>query len=274
MQPSQENDSTTEKKFPLHILIIGAGLAGLSAAIAASTAGRRATVFESVSQLHETGAGLLITPNGSRLLNCWGVEDILEPDVTKLAGLQIHRFSGRLLAHGTAYDEDMQKYLNSPLWGMHRVDLQSGLTRRAKDVGVELILAAKVTDVDFNAPAVTLINGQRITGDLVVGADGLWSSTRSLFLGRHTPPQPTGHMAYRIVVDADKLEDNELKAYMAQPMTNLWYGPQAHAVSYPLRGGKLLNIALLVMDDLPEDIAKANGNLEEMKERFEDWDPM
>ncbi|MCJ1269938.1 hypothetical protein MMC22_009831 [Lobaria immixta] len=207
-------------------------------------------------------------------LNRWGVEDILEPDVTKLAGLRIHRFSGRLLAHGTAYDEGIQKYPNSPLWGMHRVDLQSGLARRAKDVGVELIMAAKVTAVDFNAPAVTLIDGQRITGDLVVGADGLRSSTRSLFAGRHTPPQPTGHMAYRIVVDADKLEDNELKAYIAQPMTNLWYGPQAHAVSYPLRGGKLLNIALLVMDDLPEDIAKANGNLEEMKERFEDWDPI
>lgn len=137
------------------------------------------------------------------------MENLLEPDVTKLAVLQIQRFNGRLLAHGTTYDEDIQKYLNSPL------NLQSGLARRAKDVGVDLILAAKVTDVDFNAPAVTLIHGQRITGDLVVGADGLWSSTRSLFVGRHTPPQPTGHMAYRTVVDADKLEDDELKAYMA-----------------------------------------------------------
>lgn len=66
-------------------------------------------------------------------------------------------------------------------------------------------------------------------------------------------------MAYRIVVDADKLEYNELEAYMAQPRTNLCCGSQAHAVSYPLRGEKLLNIALLAMDDFPEDMGESKG---------------
>lgn len=168
-----------------------------------------------------------------------------------------------MLAQRTGHDKEIEKHYHSPLWALYRVDLQWGLARRAKEIGVTLRLAAEVTDVDLSAPAVRLTKGEHIEGDLVVAAVGLWSPT-SLFLGRHTPPQPTGHMAFRIVIHVDEVEDSELKTFMAQPISSLWFGPQAHAVAYPVRGGKLLNIILLVMDDLPEDTAKASANLEEM----------
>ncbi len=173
MEFTQANGSTVEKFFPLRVLIVGGGLCGLASAIAISLAGHRATVFESVSQLHEVGAGLQVTPNGSRLLNRWGVGDLLEADTAKPALLRIHRFNGRLLAQRTQYDEEVQRHYGSPLWGLHRVDLQSALARRAKELGVILKLAAKVIEVDFAAPAVTLAGGERIGGDLVVAADGL-----------------------------------------------------------------------------------------------------
>ncbi len=81
-------------------------------------------------------------------------------------------------------------------------------------------------------------------------------------------------MAYRIVVPTENIEDSELKIRMDQPSNNIWIGPQVHAVAYSIRGGKLLNIVLLVPDDLPEDVAKARGDLDEMRRMFQDWDPM
>lgn len=273
------HDSTTtplqKSSHPLHVLIIGAGPCGLSSAIAIAHAGHRVTVFESVPQLHEVGAGLQITPNGSRLLRRWGVDDaLLAAETATPAWLRIQRFSGELLAQRTGYEQEVRRSYGSPLWGLHRVDLQSALARRARELGVTILLATKVVDVDFEAPAVTLVDGERVVGDLVVAADGLWSSTRSRFLGRDTTPQPTGHMAYRILVPAEQVANNEHRSWMAEPGTNIWIGPEAHAVAYSICQGKLLNVVVLVKDDLAADVKKASGNMEELKSRLSDWDPM
>lgn len=53
----------------------------------------------------------------------------------------------------------------------------------------------------------------------------------------------------------------------------LWVGPDCHAICYPLKGGSLINIVLLVPDTLPDGVAKAAGSLDEMLEVFRDWDP-
>lgn len=271
----QTHDSTAqEQASPLHVLIIGAGPCGLSCAIAISLAGHRVTVFESVSRLHEVGAGLQITPNGSRLLRRWGVDTQLQADAAKPALLRIQRFSGELLAERTDYDHEVQTYYDYPLWGLHRVDLQSALARRAQELGVTVRLATRVVDWDFEAPAVTLSDGERVAGHLLIAADGLWSSTRSRFLGQDTPPQPTGHMAYRILIPVEQVTDPELKAWMAKPRNNLWIGPEAHAVAYSIRRGQLLNIVVLITDDLAENVKKASGDMEELRRHLRDWDPM
>ncbi|MCJ1426429.1 hypothetical protein MMC29_004332, partial [Sticta canariensis] len=118
-------------------------------------------------------------------------------------------------------------------WSNHKIDSESYWCR-------------------FSAPTVTLADGERIGGVLVVAADGICSPTRSLFLGKDTQPQLTGHMAYGMVINADKVEDNKLQTYMAQLRINTWFGPDAHAVAYTLRGEELFKIVLLVKDDLPE----------------------
>lgn len=259
---------------PLHVLIIGAGPCGLSCAIAISLAGHRATVFESVSRLHEVGAGLQITPNGSRLLHRWGVDTLLKPDAAKPALLRIQRFNGDLLAERTDYENEVHTHYGAPLWGLHRVDVQSALARRAQELGVTLRLATKVVDVKFGVPAVTLADGECVAGDLLVAADGLWSATRSQFLGQNTPPQPTGHMAYRILIPIEQVANSELKSWMAKPRNNIWIGPEAHAVAYSIRRGKLLNVVVLIMDDLAEDVKKESSDSEELRRRLSGWDPM
>lgn len=259
---------------PLHVLVIGAGPCGLSCAIAVSLAGHRVTVFESVARLHEVGAGLQITPNGSRLLRRWGLDAQLQADAAKPDLLRIQRFSGKLLAQRTDYEHEVQTHYGSPLWGLHRVDLQSALLQRAQELGVAFRMAAQVVDVDFEAPALTVAGGERVAGDLLVAADGLWSSTRSRFLGQDTQPQPTGHMAYRILVPIEQVTESDLKLWMSTPRNNLWIAPDAHAVAYSIRRGTLLNIVVLVTDDLAGNAKKEKGDIEELKRRLHDWDPM
>lgn len=266
---AQQQDS-----FSLHVLLIGAGPCGLSCAIAVSLAGHRVTVFESVAQLHEVGAGLQITPNGSRLLRRWGLNNRLQHDAAKPDLLRIQRYSGKLLAERTDYEHEVQTHYGSPLWGLHCKDLQAALLERAQELGVAVRLAAQVVDVDLEAPKVILANGEQIAGDLLVAADGLWSCTRSQFLGRDVQPKPTGHMAYRILVHVEQVTDSDLKSWMATPRNNLWIGPDAHAVAYSIRQGTLLNVVVLVPDDLAEDVRREEGDIEQLRRRLHDWDPM
>lgn len=255
---------------PLHLLIIGAGLSGLAASISTSLSGHAVTILEASPRLHEIGAGLQLTPNGTRLLFKWGVADDLAPKAAASATLCIRRFDGRILARR----QDYQGGYGSPLWCLHRVDLQRALARRAEALGVRLRLGCKVVDVGFDDATVVLESGEVVKGDLVLAADGLWSAARSLFLGKPTMPEPTGDLAYRILLQAEDIEDPELRQWVTKPGMNVWIGPAMHIVAYSICGGSMYNMVLLVPDDLPEDTAKGQGDIGEMRKLFENWDPM
>jgi salicylate hydroxylase len=113
-----------------------------------------------------------------------------------------------------------------------------------------------------------------LTADLVVGADGINSRLREVFLGQSDPPTLTGDLAYRLLLDTDEMrKDEDLRHLVETPQVNFWLGPDAHAVNYVLKGGKLFNMVLLVPDDLPPDTKLAEGNVDEMRAYFRDWDP-
>lgn len=145
---------------------------------------------------------------------------------------------------------------------------------RAVELGVNLRLGTRVADVDFDAAAVVLESGERVQGDVVLAADGLWSGTRSKFMGRAVPPKPTGDLAYRILLDAGEIEDPELREWITEPAIHIWIGPETHAVGYSIQGGRMYNMVLLVPDDLPEEVARQKGDLEEMRRLFVGWDPV
>lgn len=122
---------------------------------------------------------------------------------------------------------------------------------------------------------VILKSGERMVADLVVGADGIFSTCRELLLGRPSPPTPTGDLAYRVLLDTKAMrEDPELNPLLEKPhKVRYWIGPKAHAVNYVLREGELFNMVLLVPDDMPADATKLDGNVDEMIELYKDWDP-
>ncbi len=126
-----------------------------------------------------------------------------------------------------------------------------------------------------NQASVILHNGEELTGELVIGADGINSKIREILLGKEDPPTPTGDLAYRLLLSTSEiLADPELASFVTAPQVNYWLGPDAHAVNYVLKGGKLFNMVLLVPDDIPADGASTlEGNVEEMRALYKDWDP-
>ena len=171
----------------------------------------------------------------------------------------------------------MRTKYDAPFWDLHRVDVQLALVERAQALGVEVRLGSKVVDIDFEEPTLSLEAGETLNADLIVAADGLWSKCRERFLaskGRSDSPLPTGDLAYRIILKLDDLKDTELRDWVSRPSCQFWIGPGSHVVAYSLRDGREFNLVLLVPDDLPSNVARQPGSLEEMKQLFNNWDPV
>lgn len=207
-----------------------------------------------------------------------GVFDILETKAAEPTSLQVRRYSdGKILSRTDDFNLDMRRKYDAPFWDLHRVDVQVALVERAKALGVQVQLGAKVVDIDFDKPSVQLGGGQSMEADLVVAADGLWSKCRERFLatrGQSDSPLPTGDLAYRIVLRLEDLQDSELIEWVSKPSCQFWIGPGSHVVAYSLRDGREFNLVLLVPDDLPSDVARQPGSLDEMRQLFANWDPV
>lgn len=160
------------------------------------------------------------------------------------------------------------------------MDLQQALVKRAEELGVKVILDTRAQELNFGTTTgqkeatVVTASGEAYHTDLVIGADGLWSTCRSALLGRIDPPLPTGDLAFRIVLKIEQISDPNLRKLIQEPGVRFWVGPDAHVVAYTMRGGTMYNVVLLVPDDLPESVARMEGSLEEMRSLFEGWDPL
>lgn len=218
-----------------------------------------------------------MTPNGTLLLSRWGLLGELAPLAAVPSTLSVHRYDGtKLLAREPDLQGQVLSRYGHPFWDLHRVDLQQAMVCKCRELGVDIFLNSRAVSVDFDAARVHLANGKSVQGDVVLLSDGLWSQIRPQFLGTPSPAALTGDLAYRITLRADELEGPdaaELAEIVQNPAVRFWIGPKSHAVGYSVSGGRVYNLVFLCPDDLPESVVKLEGDLNEMRARFQDWDP-
>lgn len=159
----------------MKIIIVGAGIAGLSLAIALGQSGHQVTILDAAPQLAELGAGVQMTPQALRYLIRWGLKEHLLAE--SIIPKHLHVWdgsSGNLLGHVRI--KQMETRYGAPYIVVHRAVLHNILHRHAIKAGGELLLDSDVVDYDFANGAVQLRNGKRLTADLVVAADGAYES--------------------------------------------------------------------------------------------------
>ncbi|OAP60201.1 hypothetical protein AYL99_05203 [Fonsecaea erecta] len=259
----------------LDIAIIGAGVGGLSAAIALKRVGFRVTVYENAPALGEIGAGIQVPPNSARLLHSWGLESALSKNSVKPEGLIWRRWqNGQKIAH-TRLNPEFSEWFDAPYYVIHRAHLHDILHQRAKELGVEVVLNHRVVQYDPDTPSFTKEDGTTLTADLIIGADGLKSIARRTLLGeRYTEPFSGGLAAFRATVKIDEMKADPDTAWIAESNSlNLWVGHQTHAMTYSIAGGRLYNMVLTHPEpNEPEKWNQANA-LAEMKSVYTGWDP-
>ena len=204
----------------------------------------------------------------------WGLKEALDPLAVTPEAFDVHRYSdGVVLGKSPDYGPEMTRRFQAPYWNCHRVDVQTAMFDRCKELGVEFRFNARVGEYDLEAPVAILPDGEVIPADIIIAADGLWSRARNHFLGKDVSPKPTGDLAYRIVLERDQITDPDLLRFVEKPQVHLWAGPGCHVMFYCIRK-TMFNLVLLVPDNLPENVAKAPGDLSEMRELFKGWDPV
>ncbi|KAL3446128.1 hypothetical protein BJX65DRAFT_319028 [Aspergillus insuetus] len=268
-------EADCHSQIKLKIIIVGAGLGGLSTAIALATEGHQVTVYEQAPQLGEVGAGIQIPPNSARLLNKLGVGPYLAKCATEPEGMTFRRWENGDTIGYTRLIPGFRETFDAPYYVIHRADFHSALVQRARDLGIEIKLGCKVTGYDLGNTAIHLESGDSFGADLVVAADGIKSLARPLLeKGAEKPAEKLGFAAYRATVDVDLLKADPDTAWLLEkPALNIWIGDKRHVMTYTIGTGKSFNMVLSHWD--PRDPATWDQStaLEEMRREFTGWDP-
>lgn len=265
MNASHRNERAGSGDGAVRVAVVGAGIAGLTLALALDRVGIRCEVFEQARALREVGAGVQIAPNATRLLRRLVPAERLNEVAVRPAAVEMRRWDDDRLLNRAELGTATEVRHGAPYYLMHRADLHEVLRSRL-DPG-RLHLARRCVRVEERPDRVLLYfqDGSVRDADLVVGTDGIHSVVREALAADR--PRFSGQSMYRGLVPA-----GEPPFLMDEPKVRLWFGPEQHCVCYPVSAGRWISVgATAPAGDWNTESWTARGRTEELLHTYRGW---
>lgn len=229
------------------VVIAGAGIAGLTAALAFARHGVRVHVHERSPVLEEVGAGLQLSPNATRILDRLGVLDLVSTSAVRPEAVVL-RDAASLIERGRVpLGAAGERLWKAPYLVAHRADLQSALLARAGESQlISIATGATVGTADPRADGLSVsitqggITSQQAAG-LFIAADGVWSASRRL-VGPHEKSRFSGELAWRTTIPVDSETGRQFAGVTSLKTVTTFLHPGFHMVAYPIRAGHAVNL--------------------------------
>jgi len=231
------------KEMLMKVVVVGAGIGGLIAALALLKKGFDVQVIEQAKVLVGLGAGLQISPNGNRILAALGLTEAMARVASEPQGKKVRLWNSGQTWNLFDLGASAREHYGFPYLTVHRGDLHQVLIDAVTSLKANAITTGvRIDGLETRGDEVAIMSeGSEIAvANVVVGSDGVHSQVRKCLVGEDRPSF-SGIIAWRGVIDA-----KTLPAHLRQPYGYNWVGPGAHVINYPLRCGELVNFVGVV----------------------------
>ena len=250
----------------LKILIAGGGIGGITLALALRQRGIEALLFEQAKAFSQVGAGIQLSANATRVLRTLGLGEALARLAVYPEGRDYRAWDDGDRLYWTPLGGRAQAHFGAPYYHAHRADLLDVLLGGLGDQGFRLNSHLDRFEQDAHGVTITLADGSAVTGDVLIGADGIHSTVRAQLFGRELP-RYTGNVAWRGLVPAERVAHLDLGR-----VTGVWMGPNRSIVQYYVSAGRTFNWIGISRSEQPaRESWLAEGRIEDALAEYTGW---
>lgn len=244
-------------------IVIGAGIGGLTTALALLRKGAEVEVYEQAKEMTEIGAGLQIAASATRVLTGLGLGGELERVGVAAERIDLRDLRSDRPIHAVPLGREASERYDGGFYQVHRPDLLNMLAEALPEGVARLGERATGFVEDAEGVSVRFESGHQTRGDLVIGADGIHSMVRRQLFGEDAPD--FSHIvAWRALVPRERAEHLNMAADC-----HVWLGPRRSAVAYWVHGGQLLNfVGMVPAQEAAEESWTAVGQLGALRHSY------